>query len=125
MASTGEVACLGGDLLEAFFSSWLATDQKAPRKKLLVSIGGDKKIKLLEPLVLLEQKGWELFATEGTHDFLSRHGIASVCLYKGSERIEPNVMTLIGNKEVDLIINIPRGTGTNNTTDGFKIRRLA
>jgi carbamoyl-phosphate synthase large subunit len=125
MASTGEVACLGSDLQEAFFSSWLATDQKAPRKKLLVSIGGDKKIKLLEGLIQLEQKGWELFATEGTHDFLSRHGIASVCLYKASERIEPNVMTVIANKEVDLIINIPRGAGTNTNTDGFKIRRLA
>lgn len=27
MASTGEVACLGGDYLDAFFSSWMAADQ--------------------------------------------------------------------------------------------------
>ena len=125
MASTGEVACLGGDLLEAFFSSWLATDQSVPNKRLLVSIGGDKKIKLLEPLKLLEELGWELYATEGTHDFLSKHGIASVCVYKASERIEPNVMTVIANKEVDMIINIPRASGTNTHTDGYKIRRLA
>jgi hypothetical protein len=125
MASTGEVACLGSDLLQAFFTSWQATDQKTPRKKILVSIGGDKKIKLLETMRQLEAKGWELFATEGTHDFLSRHGIASVCLYKASERIEPSVMTVIGSKEVDLIVNIPRATGTNTNTDGFKIRRLA
>ncbi|MBI2742720.1 MAG: carbamoyl-phosphate synthase (glutamine-hydrolyzing) large subunit [Chlamydiales bacterium] len=125
MASTGEVACLGGDLLEAFFSSWLATDQKTPKKRLLVSIGGDKKVKLLDQLRILEEKGWELYATEGTHDYLSKHGIASICLYKASERIEPNVMTLIAGREIDLIINIPRTTGTNHRTDGYKIRRLS
>lgn len=125
MASTGEVACMGGDLLEAFFTSWLATDQKTPKKKLLISIGGDKKTKLVDQLRQLEEQGWELFATEGTHDYLSKHGIASICLYKASERIEPNVMTVIANKEVDLIVNIPRSTGTNQKTDGYKIRRLS
>lgn len=125
MASTGEVACLGGDLLEAFLSAWLSTDQAIPKKRLLISIGGDKKLKLLEPLRELEASGWELFATEGTHDFLSKNGVASVCLYKESERIEPNVMSVIGAKEVDLVVNIPRGAGTNQKTDGFKLRRLA
>lgn len=125
MASTGEVACLGGDLLEAFLSAWLATDQTIPKKRLLVSIGDDKKGKLLEVIKQLEEKGWELYATEGTHDFLSRHGVASVCLYKASERIEPNVVSTISNKEVDLIVNIPRGTAVQTQTDGYKIRRLA
>lgn len=125
MASTGEVACLGGDLLEAFLSAWLATDQTIPKKRLLISIGGDKKIKLLEVLKHLEENGWELYATEGTHEFLSHHGVASVCLYKASERIEPNVTTLLSNKEVDLIVNIPRGAAAQAQTDGFKIRRLA
>ncbi len=40
MASTGEVACLGNDLLEAFFLSWMATEQTIEKKKILVSIGG-------------------------------------------------------------------------------------
>ncbi len=124
MASTGEVACLGGDLLEAFFNSWMATDQAIPKKRLLVSIGGDKKLKLLDQLKHLEERGWELYATEGTHDFLSKHGIASVCLYKASERIEPNVMTVIANREVDLIINIPRTNTASTHTDGYKIRRM-
>ncbi|MFI5333877.1 MAG: carbamoyl-phosphate synthase (glutamine-hydrolyzing) large subunit [Chlamydiales bacterium] len=124
MASTGEVACLGGDLFEAFLSAWLATDQTLPKRRLLVSISNDKKSKLLEVLKHLEEKGWELFATEGTHDFLSRHGVASVCLYKPSERIEPNVASVLANKEVDLIINIPKG-GAQTQSDGFKIRRLA
>jgi carbamoyl-phosphate synthase large subunit len=125
MNSTGEVACLGGDLLEAFLSSWLSTEQPLPKKRILVSIGGDKKSKLLEPLKQLDEKNWEIYATEGTHDFLLEHGVASVCLYKASENIEPNITTIIKNKKVDLIVNIPRGTGTNTQTDGFTIRRLA
>ncbi len=125
MASTGEVACLGNDLLEAFFLSWLATEQTIRRKRILVSIGGDQKIKLLEQLQKLEAQGWEIYATEGTNDFLCRHGIASRCVYKASEKVEPNVATLIASHKIDLIVNIPRGRGSNNKTDGFTIRRLS
>ncbi|MES2121232.1 MAG: ATP-grasp domain-containing protein, partial [Chlamydiota bacterium] len=125
MASTGEVACMGTDLLEAFFLSWLATEQSVRGKNILVSIGGDKKLKLLEPLQALEQKGWEIFATEGTNDFLCHHGVSSRCIYKASERSEPNVKTLISNRKVDLIINIPRNLGNKGITDGYTLRRLS
>ena len=130
MASTGEVACLGNDLLEAFFLSWMATEQSIHKKRIFVSIGGDKKIKLLDVLRQLEEAGWDLYATEGTHAFLSHHGIASRAVYKASEKIEPNVTTLLSNRSVDLIINIPRGlnanpSGMNPKSDGFTIRRLS
>ncbi|MBS0603493.1 MAG: carbamoyl-phosphate synthase (glutamine-hydrolyzing) large subunit [Verrucomicrobia bacterium] len=125
MASTGEVACLGHDLLEAFFLSWLATEQTIRRKRILVSIGGDKKIKLLQQLQELEKQGWEIYATEGTNDFLCQHGIASRCVYKASEKIEPNVATLIAGQKIDLIVNIPRSFGSSHKTDGFTIRRLS
>lgn len=126
MASTGEVACLGDDLFEAFFSSWLATEQPWPKKKVLVSIGGRHKIKMLEVLRNLEDMGWELYTTSGTHDFLSKKGVASIALYKASERFDPNVTSVIANKEVDLIINIPKSHISRSTkTDGYIIRRLA
>lgn len=125
MASTGEVACLGENLLNAFFSSWRATEQKLKGKRILVSIGGEKKLKLLEELRVLEERGWQLFTTPGTHDFLSRRGVASRCLFKGSEKREPNVLSAISNQEVDLIINIPRDGHGRGETDGYKIRRLA
>jgi carbamoyl-phosphate synthase large subunit len=125
MASTGEVACLGRDFPEAFFQSWMATEQSIKGKRILVSIGGDKKIKLFSFLKVLEEKGWELFATEGTHDFLSKLGVGSICVYKASERIEPNITTLIAEKKLDLIINIPRGLGTDPSTDGYTIRRMS
>jgi carbamoyl-phosphate synthase large subunit len=126
MASTGEVACLGDNLEEAFFSSWLATEQSVKGKRILVSIGGAvKKRKLLSVLRDLEESGWDFIATEGTHDYLSKQGVASSFKYKASEKIEPNIATAIKKRDVDLIINIPRGTGINWDTDGYKIRRLA
>ncbi|MBB64207.1 MAG: carbamoyl phosphate synthase large subunit [Waddliaceae bacterium] len=125
MASTGEVACISDTYLEAFMTSWLATEQSVKGKRLLVSIGGSVKQKLLEGLRSLEENGWEIFATEGTHEYLSRHGVGSRFLYKASERFEPNIVSTISNKEVDLIINIPRRIHTSQQTDGFRIRRLS
>jgi methylglyoxal synthase len=126
MASTGEVACLGDHLQEAFFSSWMATEQCVEGKRILVSIGGDKKARLLPALHRLDSKGWEIFATENTHDFLCRQGVGSTFVYKASQEREPNVVSLIADKKVDLIINLPNLiSSANHTTDGYKIRRLA
>lgn len=126
MASTGEVACIGDNLHEAFYMSWLATDQSVKGKRLLASIGGDKKVKLLPTLKKLEEMGWEIYATENTHDYLCRNGVGSNFLYKGSQELEPNVISTIADKQVDLIVNIPRTISpTNHDTDGYKIRRLA
>lgn len=126
MASTGEVACLGENLKEAFYNSWLSTEQNISGKRILASIGGDKKLRLLSELQKLEEMGWEIFSTENTHDYLTKRGVASNFLYKGSQELEPNVISTIANKEVDLIINIPRSVPMgNHNTDGYKIRRLA
>ena len=126
MASTGEVVCVGEDLLEAFFHSWQATEQHLAGKRMFVSIGGDKKRKFLESLRLLDEQGWDLYTSEGTHDFLAQHGVASRCVYKASEALEPNVKTLLANKEVDVIVNIPTHvTNRKQVTDGYTLRRLA
>ncbi len=125
MASTGEVACLGDDLKEAFFSAWLATDQTITNKKLLVSIADTQKEKLLPLLRKLDEKHWEIYSTGGTHDYLAKNGIASYFVYKVSEQREPNIATLIADHNVDLIINIPNNNNTAHKTDGFTMRRIA
>lgn len=126
MASTGEVACLGENLLDAFFRSWEATEQSVRGKRLLVSIGGKQKGKLLEELKKLDARGWKIYTTPGTHDFLSREGVATRCVFKASEGFRPNVVDAITEQQVDLIINIPHGIASSKAaTDGFRIRRLA
>ncbi len=132
MASTGEVACLGENFHEAFLRSWQATEQSIKGKRLLVSIGGEQKNKILQELKELEQQGWKIYTTPGTHDFLSKNGVVSRCLFKASEGSSPNVVDAIIEKQVDLIINIPsissspsRAASQPILTDGFRIRRLA
>jgi hypothetical protein len=124
MASTGEVAHIGDSYLEAFFASWLSTEQTLKGKRLLVSASAEYRPKLLAPLKALESRGWDIYATEGTHAFLTSRGIGSVSVYKVGERYEPNITTLLANQKVDLIINLPR-IQEKNEEAGFKIRRLA
>lgn len=126
MASTGEVAVLGDSLSEAFFMSWQSTEQQVKGKRVLLSIGGDKKALLLPLIKKLDDAGWEIFTTKNTHEYLSRNGVGTNFLFKASDQIEPNVVSSISNKDVDLIINIPRSISTGNKdTDGYLIRRLA
>ncbi|MFN7095830.1 MAG: hypothetical protein ACK4M7_10735, partial [Burkholderiales bacterium] len=126
MSSTGEVACIGHDILETFYMSWLATGQKIAGRKILLSVDDKFKEKLLPILTTLFAQGWTFVATEGTHDFLVSHGIQSGCVFKVSEQIEPNIQNIISKREVDLIINLPRDIFTSaNDFDGFTIRRLA
>ncbi len=128
MSSTGEVGCIGYDLLDAFYKSWQATEMFVKRKKILLSIGGDKKVKLMPEIKRLHEQGWEIYTTTGTHQYLSDLGIETKLTHKISESEAPNVETVIADHCVDLIINIPRRqqhVSDDNVSDGFKIRRLA
>ena len=97
MASTGEVACLGENLKEAFFNAWIATDQKITNKRILVSIADHQKAKLFGLLKKLDEKDWEIYSTEGTHNYLSRNGVASYFVYKVDENFEPNITSIVAN----------------------------
>lgn len=126
MASTGEVACIADDLLSAFYLSWQATGQTISRKKILLSIEDTYKMVLLDYIKALEAQGFEFYATEGTHDFLAKHGVGSRCLFKISQQLEPNVQSVIQSGELDLVVNLPSlNVHRTNETDGFSIRRLA
>jgi carbamoyl-phosphate synthase large subunit len=125
MASTGEVACLGENLYEAYLRAWLATEQSLPKKRIFVSIADTQKLKLLPFLKQLDEQGWEFYSTSGTHAFLSRNGVGSYFVHKCSEKNEPSIQSLIAQRKVELIINVPTAAGINNDTDGFLIRRMA
>ena len=126
MASTGEVACIGQDLFEAFYQSWHATDQRIRGNRLLLSIADDKKPKMLEYIKMLQQNGFEFYATEGTHHYLAKNEIPSVCIFKAQEKQDPNIITVIKNRAVDCIINIPSSQASSTEkTDGFMLRRFA
>jgi carbamoyl-phosphate synthase large subunit len=126
MSSTGEVACIGTDILKTFYLSWLATGQKLNGKKILISIDDRFKQKLLPIIQKLFKNGWEFIATEGTHDFLVNNGVGSRCVFKVADQIEPNIQKAIISKSADLIINLPRDIFSSaKDLDGFAVRRLA
>ncbi len=126
MASTGEVACIGEDLYDAYMRAWLSAEQALPEKKrLLVSIADNYKGRLLPMLKELDEAGWALYSTAGTHQYLSKNGIGSYFVCKASEKVEPNIQSLIAHRKVDLIINIPTTNKINTQTDGYIIRRMA
>lgn len=125
MSSTGEVACMGENLHEAFFNAWLATEQNVNGKNILISLADNHKSKLLPLLKQLDENNWSIYSTEGTHDFLTKNGVASYFVYKSSEKNEPNIRDVITNRKVDVIINIPSGNNSTHQTDGYLIRRMA
>lgn len=130
MASTGEVACLADNLLEAYWNAWLATDQIIREKVILLSISDSDKVKLLPFIKPLIEKQWRILSTQGTHRFLTEQGILSEFVYKTNEEKDPNIQSLIKEKGLGVIINIPTNqyhlpSMQSQVTDGFLIRRLA
>ena len=77
MASTGEVACFGRDKYEAYLKALISTGIVPPKKNILFSVGGFKeKVELLPSVQKLQAAGYNIFATSGTSDFLSEHGVS-------------------------------------------------
>jgi len=124
MASTGEVACLGKDINEAFLKSLLSVGFRLPKKNILLSTGAVKsKAYLLESVKELKKLNFNLFATKGTHDFLKKAGIDTKILYWPLEKKEPNVMTYLKEKKIDMVINIPKSHEEEELTNDYLIRR--
>lgn len=126
MASTGEVACLGGNINEAFLKSLLAVGFSMPQSNILLSTGTIKsKAYLLESIRILKQMDYSLYATKGTHDFLKNNGIDTKILHWPLEKKEPNVMSYLKERKIDLVINIPKSYEEEELTNDYLIRRRA
>ncbi len=124
MASTGEVVCLGEDIGDAFYSSWLATDQKINGKSLFLSLPDDQKFKFVDVVSIIASQGWKIYTTTGTQKFFNKYGVKSSLLNKFSEQKEPSASTAIANHKIALMINVPSSL-EEQTTDGYIMRRLA
>lgn len=127
MASTGEVGCIGLDTSEAVLKAMLSVGYQIPQKNILLSTGTTKqKADMLEAAQLLHQKGYNLFATGGTHQFLTDNGIPAVKVYWPSESDrEPQALEMLHNKQIDLVVNIPKNLTQKELDNGYKIRRAA
>jgi carbamoyl-phosphate synthase large subunit len=126
MASTGEVGCLGDDFEEAFLKSLLSIGFRLPGKTILLSTGDlENKLDFLEEAQILYQMGYEFYATAGTARFLTEHQMTAKTLHWPLEKKEPNVVSYISDRRIDLVINIPKNAGKTELTNGYWIRRTA
>ncbi len=126
MASTGEVGCIGEDTSCAILKSMLSVGYKVPKKNILLSTGTAKdKVDMLAAAHLLHDKGYNLFATGGTHKTLTDNGIPNTLVYWPSEEGTPQALDLLHNKGIDMVVNIPKNLTARELTNGYKIRRAA
>ena len=128
MSSTGEVGCMGDDFNEALLNAMIAVGFSIPKKAVMFSTGAAKsKVELLESSRMLQQKGYQIYATSGTATFLNAHGVQTTPVFWPDERpdAENNVMTMIAEHKFDLIVNIPKNHTKRELTNGYKIRRGA
>mgnify|MGYP003084912924 FL=1 len=126
MVSTGEVGCLGEDARAALIKSLLSVGQRIPQKGILLSTGnGKQKADMLMASKLLAEKGYKLYATKGTHSYLTENGIESTCVFWPNEEGSPQALDLLHSKEIDFVVNVPKSQSGSEVTNGYKIRRSA
>ena len=127
MVSTGEVGCIGDDTYEAVLKSMLSVGYTIPEKNILLSTGNAKqKVDMLDAIRCLYEHGYNLYATPGTHSFLTDNGIPAIKVYWPSESDKsPQALELIHEKKVDLVVNFPKSLTQGELANGYKIRRAA
>jgi carbamoyl-phosphate synthase large subunit len=128
MASTGEAACLGRDVHEAFLKSLIAAGYRLPGPggRFLLSLGGEKaKTRFLESARALKAGGYKLYATEKTSLFLRKHRLPNTLLHKIQTKREPNIRTLITEGRIDFVLSVPNPEKTIELDGDYRLRRLA
>jgi carbamoyl-phosphate synthase large subunit len=126
MASTGEVGCLGSDTSCAILKAMLSVGYHIPEKNILLSTGTPKqKADMQDAARMLTNKGYRLFATGGTHRWLTQAGIECTPVFWPDENRHPQALDLLHRKEIDMVVNIPKNLTKRELDNGYKIRRAA
>ncbi|EDL37329.1 multifunctional protein CAD isoform 1 [Mus musculus] len=138
MTSTGEVAGFGESRCEAYLKAMLSTGFKIPEKNILLTIGSYKnKSELLPTVRLLESLGYSLYASLGTADFYTEHGVKVTAVdwhfeeaVDGECPPQRSILDQLAENHFELVINLSmRGAGgrrlSSFVTKGYRTRRLA
>ncbi|MBC7234361.1 MAG: carbamoyl-phosphate synthase large subunit [Chloroflexi bacterium] len=122
MRSTGEVLGLADSFGLAFFKAQEAAQPPLPLQGTVLISVAEKTEALVEIARGFVELGFKIRATEGTHRFLSQHGIPSEQIWKLYEG-RPNIVDEIVNKQINLVINTP--IGRRSQIDDSYIRKAA
>ena len=120
MRSTGEVMGIAEDFPTAFGKAQAAAGVSLPEKgTIFISVTDSDKPAATQLATRFHDLGFEVIATSGTAEAISRMGVPVRKIKKIGEG-SPNVVDCIRSGEVDLVINTPTGSGAR--TDGYEIR---
>jgi len=123
MRSTGEAIGIDRHFALAFLKAEEAAGFRLPQEgKIFISVSDEDKLKIIPLVEKLDQLGFNLVATEGTTQYLRRHGFQVDTIgkvYKGKK----SILDDIKEKKVGMIFNTP--SGTHERSDAAKIRKAA
>jgi carbamoyl-phosphate synthase large subunit len=123
MKSTGEVMGVAADFPSAFGKAQAAAGAELPTSgTVFITVTDGDKAAATQLAASLEMLGFKIVATGGTANAIRRMGVPVERIKKIQEG-SPNVVSLIESGEVDLVINMPTGSGARS--DGYEIRRAA
>ncbi|PKN34908.1 MAG: carbamoyl phosphate synthase large subunit [Deltaproteobacteria bacterium HGW-Deltaproteobacteria-19] len=123
MRSTGEVLGLADSFGLAFYKAEEAAQQVLPNAgSVLITVEAQDKGGIIQTARTFQDLGFKILATQGTHEFLSRQGIATEPILKMHEG-RPNIVDAVKNGEIQLIINTP--SGKMSAYDDSYIRKAA
>jgi carbamoyl-phosphate synthase large subunit len=83
------------------------------------------KVELVNSCKLLAARGYNLFGTRGTAQFLEMNGVPCTMLHWPDENKKPNTLDYLKNKMIDLVINIPKDLSKSELSNDYQIRRSA
>jgi carbamoyl-phosphate synthase large subunit len=123
MKSTGEVMGIASDFPTAFGKAQLAAGIALPRDgTVFITVTDTDKPAAMQLAARFHDLGFRIIATRGTAQAISRMGVPVKGINKIAEG-SPHVVDYIRNREVDLVINTPTGSGARS--DGYEIRTAA
>jgi len=123
MKSTGEVMGIAQDFPTAFGKAQAAAGVSLPAAgTVFITVTDADKAAATQLAARFHDLGFEIIATRGTAQAISRMGIPVRAINKIGEG-SPHVVDYIHSREVDMVINTPTGGGARS--DGYEIRSAA
>jgi carbamoyl-phosphate synthase large subunit len=123
MRSTGEVLGLAGSYGMAFYKAQEATGSLLPLAgAVLITVAEHDRPAAVKAAQRFTKLGFSIIATQGTADYLGKHGIVAQPVLKLHEG-RPNVADAIMNGNVQLVVNTPSGKASIH--DDSYIRKAA
>ena len=81
---------------------------------------------MLDAAKLLQQHGYKLYATGGTSRYLTENGVENTLVYWPSDADKkPQALDMLHEKQIDMVVNIPKDLTVHELSNGYKIRRAA